>query len=252
MDAPLKFHHEDDAIAVVEKPAGIPCLSARAGRDDTLVDRLRAARPGCAFWREHPEAGIAHRLDNDTSGLVAVAKNPVAWEALRAAFGDGFVEKHYLALVLGEPPDEARYDQPIAHHPRKRGKMVVCDSEKRLRDWKGRPAHTAARVLARGRLRTGGRSVPYALLEVAITTGVRHQIRVHLAAAGFPLAGDRLYQHARASADDLLAPERHLLHAHRLALLHPQTVERIAVRSTPPADFGDALEHLGIAFSAER
>ncbi|MBI4126254.1 MAG: RNA pseudouridine synthase, partial [Deltaproteobacteria bacterium] len=189
-----------------------------------------------------PDFGIAHRLDNDTSGLMVVAKTNDALVLLSQQFRSPsplpsrererergqFAVKEYTALVLGSPPNGGAIDDPIAHHPRKKAKMIVDDE--------GRPAKTDYTVTQRYR--------DYSLLTVTIATGVRHQIRVHLASAGFPLAGDRLYQNPKKRAIDTLPLQRHFLHASRLTITHPVTGKRRTWTSKLPDDLTTILSEL--------
>lgn len=244
----MKVRHRDDTIIIIEKPAGLPCLPSRGGVSPTLAEQLMANAPELS---ELPDFGLVHRLDNDTSGLVVVARTKEAYENLRRQFSEGKVEKEYLALVVGRPPTEGAITSPIAHHPRKKKKMIASPA--------GRPAHTEYKVVQRylspltpslspqgervseGRVRGG---LHYALVRVQIKTGVRHQIRVHLASIGHPLAGDKLYQNVHKRSDDVVKLPRHFLHASRVVFSHPGTHKKIAVTSSLPPDLVDALTQL--------
>ena len=236
---PLTIVYQDDSLLVVEKPAGIPCLPARTGDRPvapTLSSLLVKQRPLLATL---PDFGLAHRLDNDTSGLVVIAKTGDVFTHLRQQFSNASVTKEYTALVHGQPPDTGTIALPIAHHPRKKSKMVVDDE--------GRKAITHYNVLERYRCCTGTACrarTDYTLLCVTIATGVRHQIRVHLASAGFPLAGDRLYQNAKKRAEDALPLSRHFLHASRLIFRHPVTGKKVECTSELPVDLRAAVQVL--------
>lgn len=212
--------HEDDALIVVAKPAGLATLASDQGMN-SLANELIHLKPEL---KDLPDSGIAHRLDNDTSGIIFVGKTQAAYDHLRAQFKNNQVTKRYTALVLGSMPDDGAIDAPIAHHPRKKKKMIVCESEARAKELKARVAHTVYRVLKR----YGYQGVHYTLVEVEITTGVRHQIRAHLAWKGFPLAGDKLYQNPQKSSEDVLDLKRHFLHAAHLEINHPATSARLS------------------------
>jgi 23S rRNA pseudouridine1911/1915/1917 synthase len=171
-----------------------------------------------------------HRLDRDTSGLLVVAKNEAARTALARQWKEREVEKGYLALLHGRlEPSEGVIDAPIGRDPRHRQRMAVLEG--------GRAARTAYRVLRYLPAGQGGRDA-YSLVEVTPSTGRTHQIRVHFAALGHPLAGDRVY--GRPSA----VLRRQFLHAHRLAFRHPVDGRPLAFDSHLPDDLRQALERL--------
>lgn len=260
--------HSDEAILVVDKPAGWPAVSLKGGIERTLAAWLIDQFPSQASIGARPgEAGLVHRLDNDTSGLLVAARTEEVYRRLRQQFDEGTVEKEYAALVLGHPPAAGVIDLPIAHHPRKKKKMVVCESKARAEEWKARPARTEYRVIERfafpspwpsplppqelrraSRGEGGGRggvaAIDYSLLTVTITTGVRHQIRAHLASMGHPIAGDRLYQNPKMRAADALPLARHFLHAVRIAFVHPERGTDVAYDSPLPDDLKAALAAL--------
>lgn len=222
----ISIQYEDDNIMVVEKEAGIPCTSIKKSKRSSLADVLIKIRPTLKATGKCGEAGLVHRLDNDTSGLVLVAKTNDAYEKLRGQFDEGKVVKEYLALVIGNPPAKGTINTPIAHHPRKKKKMVVNP--------KGRPAETTFKIVKRFGKR-------YTLLNIQIKTGVRHQIRAHLASIGFPIAGDRLYQNPKKRSEDTLPLKRHFLHAIKLGFTHPGTGKRIEISSDLPKDLEEIL-----------
>lgn len=238
--------YEDDSMIVVEKPGGMPSASLEAGESGSLASWLIERRPELrGLPKGEIESGLVNRLDNDTSGIVVAAKTVSAYEDLRRQFSEGSAKKEYLALVIGSAPDDGVIDVPIAHHPNKKRRMVACESEERANEWKGRPASTQFKVLRRYELiDDAGNSIEYALLSVAISTGVRHQIRVHLAHIGHPIAGDDLYRNPKKRASDRLEPRRHFLHASRLEISHPATGERVAFESPLPAELETVLDRL--------
>lgn len=234
---------EDDDIVAIDKPAGMPSVSLAAGKGLTLASWLLARYPEMAHLpRGENEAGLVHRLDNDTSGVILAARTTEAHHALREEFSRGRAVKRYLALVLGRPPAKGRIDLSIAHHPRKKRKMIACASAKEARAWKGRPAATTFSVKARyEHLERGHPPLPYALLEVVIKSGARHQVRVHLASIGHPISGDALYQSARLRAEDRLGSPRHLLHASQIEIRHPRTGHEARWSSPLPRDMRSLL-----------
>jgi 23S rRNA pseudouridine1911/1915/1917 synthase len=177
--------------------------------------------------------GLVHRLDKDTSGCLVVAKNDAALAGLQSAFKTRTVEKTYLALVHGQPPDEARIETPYGRHPRHRQRFTG-----KVRS--GKPAITVYRV--KERLEGA------ALVEVDLLTGRTHQIRVHLAESGHPLLGDAVYGGTRKGEARMKVVQarlgRQALHAWRLAFPHPRTGKRRAFEAPLPADFKKALESL--------
>jgi len=177
--------------------------------------------------------GIVHRLDKETSGCLVVAKNDAALQALQRAFQERTVEKTYLALVHGQPPDTGRLETLHARHPRDRKRFTG-------RAKTGKPAVTSWRV----RERIHGA----ALLEVGLETGRTHQIRVHLAEMGHPLLGDALYGGTRKGDARVKAVQtqlgRQALHAWRLAFPHPRTGKQVRCEAPVPADLQLAVESL--------
>ncbi len=216
-ELPLRIAYEDGALAAVVKPAGWATHPLRPGETGTLANAVAARWPEGALASLAPrEAGLCHRLDRETSGLVLVARRREVWLAVRALLSRGAVEKDYLALARGTPPSEGRTEAPIV------ARGIA------------RPARTSWRTIdRRGDL---------ALLAVRIETGVRWQIRAHLAALGFPLAGDPAF--GGGPPPGLL--DRHLLHAWKLALVHPVSGERLALAAPLPDDALVCLAELGL------
>ncbi|MCX7892338.1 MAG: 23S rRNA pseudouridine(1911/1915/1917) synthase RluD [Burkholderiales bacterium] len=216
---PLAIVYEDEDLLVIDKPAGLVVHPGSGNRDGTLLNAVLHHAPGLAAL---PRAGIVHRLDKDTSGLLVVAKTPEAQTALVRQLAARTVTRQYLALVHGAVARDGRVEAPIGRHPTARTRMAVTA--------RGKPAATRYRVLARYRDAT--------LLECTLETGRTHQIRVHLASIGHPLVGDPVYGGRRAAAAGALgAFRRQALHATRLALVHPRTGARLEWESPMPADF---------------
>ena len=211
--------HEDEHVIVIDKGAGLVVHPGRGHREDTLSQLLASKLSG----GEPERAGIVHRLDRDTSGLMVVARSEHAHSRLQAALSRRKVEREYLALVEGRPPSRTgTIDAPVGRDPRVRTRMAVGGAGAR----EARTLFTLERALA-------GTS----LLSVRLETGRTHQIRVHMQAIGHPVAGDPEYGHA-----GLLGLERQFLHAARLAFDHPITGERLELRSPLPQDLQAALE----------
>lgn len=207
---PLRLVFVDPHLLVIDKPAGLVVHPAAGHPDGTLQNALLHHDPTLAAL---PRCGIVHRLDKDTSGLLVVARTPLAHRILVAQLASHQVRREYRALVIGEPLGGGRIDAPIGRHPNRRTAMAVVAS--------GRPARTDYRVLARYR--------GHSLLAVSLHTGRTHQIRVHMAHCRLPLVGDPLYgvrPRPPAAADPRLVAAlqrfpRQALHAQRLALQHP-------------------------------
>ncbi len=221
---PLRVVYEDDALVVVDKPAGMVVHPAPGNLSGTLVNALLgryATLPGEPF-----RPGIVHRLDKDTSGLIVVARTPSALAALAGSFKQRQVHKEYLALVVGTPcPPVGRISGEIGRDPRQRQRMAVVAMG-------GREADTTYRTLET----LGG----YSLLEVVLGTGRTHQIRVHFRAMGLPIAGDAVYGRPAPA----LGLSRQFLHAARLRFAHPVSGEELDLQAPLPPDLARALERL--------
>ncbi len=203
---PLNIVYEDDSIIVVDKPAGMVVHPGSGNWQGTLLNALLEHAPQLSSL---PRAGIVHRLDKDTSGLLVVAKTPEAQTALVRQLQSRTVTREYVALVEGDLDRGATIDAPIGRHPRRRTEMAVVAT--------GKPAVTRFEVVER----FGGTAT---LIRCRLETGRTHQIRVHLAAHGHPIVGDPVYGHRRGRRR--IAHPRQALHATRLALDHPQTGDR--------------------------
>jgi 23S rRNA pseudouridine1911/1915/1917 synthase len=193
-----------------------------------MLNALLHHAPGLARL---PRAGIVHRLDKDTSGLLVVAKTLEAHTALVRQLQARTVKREYLALVAGATPPQGRIEAPIGRHPRQRTRMAVVE--------RGKPAATRFRTLRHGR--------GWSLVGCSLETGRTHQIRVHMAASGHPLIGDPVYL-ARGAARTLPQAarefKRQALHATALALVHPVTGHAMSWRSPLPADLHALVERL--------
>jgi 23S rRNA pseudouridine1911/1915/1917 synthase len=227
---PLDVVYEDGALLVVNKPAGMVVHPSPGHSQGTLVNALLARYPHLAAGDEG-RAGIVHRLDRDTSGLIIVGKTEAALKHLRQQFKMRKVEKTYLALVHGRPPaPEGIIEAPVGRDPRQRQRMAVVSG--------GRAART--RYVLREDLGE------YSLLAASPETGRTHQIRVHLAWLGVPVAGDRVYgpqRNVRRVRNDL-GLERQFLHAWRLSFERPGSRERLALEAPLPPDLQRVIDAL--------
>jgi 23S rRNA pseudouridine1911/1915/1917 synthase len=230
---PFRVLYEDEHVLVVDKPAGVVVHPGAGNRDHTLVNGLLERRPEL---RSLPRAGVVHRLDKDTSGVMVIAASPLAHRRLVAAIQAREVARDYLAVAEGRMVAGLDIDRPIGRHPTIRTRQAVRAD--------GRPALTRVRVRARFRSHT--------LLDASLATGRTHQIRVHLAAIGHPLAGDRRYgargRLPAGAADELVAAvqafARQALHARRLAFRHPATQEEQVFEAPVPADLAQLIDLL--------
>ena len=242
-DIELAVVHEDVHLIVVNKPAGLVVHPGAGTAGGTLVNALLGHVRDLSGVGGVLRPGIVHRLDKGTSGLLVVAKDDEAHRALVRQFAGRTVEKEYLALVLGLPAQASgQVDAPIGRDPVHRQKMSV-------RAPRGREARTSWTVEERF---DGA-----ALLRVRIHTGRTHQIRVHLASIGHPVAGDPVYGGTRTPSsrragarEALLSLARPALHAARLAFTHPVTGHRLAFSAPLPPDLVAVLDRLRAASRA--
>jgi 23S rRNA pseudouridine1911/1915/1917 synthase len=214
----FRIAYEDQHLLVVDKGPGVVVHPARGHGEGTLAQLLAASAAG----GDPERAGIVHRLDRNTSGLLVISRSEQAHRRLQAALRRRLIEREYLALVQGQPPARSgTIEAPIGRDPRVRTRMTVGGAQSR----EARTHFTLERALA-------GTS----LLRLRLDTGRTHQIRVHLRAIGHPVCGDPEYGTA-----GVLGLTRQFLHAARLAFDHPFTGERVDVTSPLPADLRDAL-----------
>lgn len=228
---PLTVLYEDDDLVVIDKPAGMVVHPAPGHSGGTLVNALLhhfGALPG----EDAARPGIVHRIDAHTSGVMVVARTAAAREGLMAAFATHAIERSYLAIAVGHPPDAITYETLHGRHPRDRKRFTTKVT-------RGKRALTRVEVLERLH--------GAALVRCTLETGRTHQIRVHLAEHGAPLLGDPVYgkrskdPRVRAAADAL---GRQALHAAVLGFTHPITSAPMRFETPPPDDFRRALEAL--------
>ena len=229
----LSVVYQDKALIVIDKPAGLVVHPGAGNPGHTLQNALLALDAKLAVV---PRAGLVHRLDKDTSGLLVVARTPEAHAGLVAALAAREIERAYLAICAGVMTGGGTVDAPIGRHRTQRTRMAVRND--------GREAITHYRIVKRFRAHT--------LARVQLETGRTHQIRVHLAHGGYPIVGDPVYGGRRrlpagcsaALAAALIAFPRQALHATRLALAHPSTGRELEWESPMPADMAGLVAAL--------
>ncbi len=229
----LNIIHEDSALLIINKPAGMVVHPAAGNPDQTL---LNAILHHCPELGELPRAGIIHRLDKDTSGLLVIAKNPIALNHLSAQLKERSITRIYQAVVMGILISGGTVDQPIGRHPIHRKRMAIMDN--------GKPAVTHYRIVERYRAHTR--------VKVQLETGRTHQIRVHMAHIHHGLLGDQVYsgrlQLPKGATPELVAMlrkfKRQALHASELGLIHPETNQPISWQAPIPDDMQELIQIL--------
>ena len=228
--ASLDIVYEDEHVIVLNKPAGLVVHPAAGHADGTLVNALLGYAPEL---ERLPRGGIVHRLDKDTSGIMFVARSPLAHQSLVAQLAARSVKREYAAVAIGAMSGGGTVDEPIARHPNARTKMAVVPG--------GKPAVTHYRLVER--------FAHHTLLAVNLETGRTHQIRVHMAYRKHPLVGDPVYggrPRIPAGASELLIQslrgfQRQALHARTLAFDHPVSGERVQFETALPEDLEQLL-----------
>lgn len=225
----LRIAYEDAHLVVVDKDAGVPSHPLRFDERGTVANALVARYPEMAGVGYGPrEPGLVHRLDTDTSGVLLAARDAETFAALRDALRAGTIRKHYVALVEGALVGPTTLAYPLATHPRDPRRVLACVEERDAVRLRARDASThVLDVEPRG-------AFSRVLIEASVAG--RHQIRAHFAAAGHPLAGDRLYEGPAISG-----LSRHFLHAASLRFAHPITGATIHVESPLPDELEAAL-----------
>jgi len=229
---PLKLNvvFEDKTLLVIDKPVGMVVHPAAGNLTGTLVNALLHYHPNL---KTLPRAGLIHRLDKDTSGLLVVAKTLSAHTYLTAQLQERFIEREYLALINGVLTGGGTINQPIGRHPRNRQKMAVIAS--------GKPAITHYRIEEKFQ--------DYTLLKVILETGRTHQIRVHMAFIHHPIVGDQLYNRLQLPKNcneslktTLRTFKRQALHAKKLGFKHPSNHKELLFESPIPEDFATLIQ----------
>ncbi len=221
-DIALNIVHEDETLIVLDKQAGLVVHPGSGNRSGTLLNALLYHAPALAAV---PRAGIVHRLDKDTSGLMVVAKTLEAQTDLVRQMQARTVKRYYQALVRGNVERGGSVDAPIGRHPTQRTKMAIVKT--------GKPARTHYRVVER--------FIDCTLVECALETGRTHQIRVHMNSIGHPIVGDQVYGGATSRVPVGPAFPRQALHARRLGLVHPATGKPMVWKSNMPEDMEELV-----------
>ncbi|MGN6319706.1 RluA family pseudouridine synthase [Trinickia sp.] len=237
---PLEVVYEDETLLVIDKPAGLVVHPAAGNWSGTILNGLLHRYPDAAGL---PRAGIVHRLDKETSGLMVVARTLEAQTDLVRQLQARTVKRRYVALVWGAMPDEGIIDAPIGRDPRERTRMAVVAGST------GKSARTRFRLVDQ----TTWQRQTVSAIHCDLETGRTHQIRVHCAHAGHPLLGDPVYGSARGRRSSVPLPggfARQALHAWQLGLVHPSTGRSIRWRADLPADMEELVHALGFGQEA--
>ncbi|WP_454763707.1 RluA family pseudouridine synthase [Cupriavidus campinensis] len=237
-DVPLDVIFEDDTLLVINKPPGLVVHPAAGNWSGTVLNGLLYRDPAAARL---PRAGIVHRLDKETSGLMVVARTLTAQTDLVRQLAARSVKRTYLALVWGETPDEGTIDAPIGRDPRERTRMAIVHTNS------GKPSRTHFKTL--GTVPLGRTKVSMVMCQ--LETGRTHQIRVHFESIGHPLLGDPVYykatQRGQRAAIRVSLPvpfARQALHAYKLGLVHPVSGRKVSWEAPPPEDMQALIEAL--------
>ena len=231
MDIDIIF--EDEDLIVVNKASNLVVHPGAGNKKGTLVNGLLAYNKNLSFL---PRAGIVHRLDKNTSGLLISAKNESTYINLVRQLKERLISRKYLALVVGEPISGGKIDEPLGRHPRFRTKQAVVK--------KGKNALTFYKIVEKYR--------GYSLLEASLSTGRTHQIRVHFSYVGYPVVGDNTYGGKRkfpAGISEMTREKisqfpRQALHASKLQFRHPQTGNKVSLHAPLPRDMSDLISFL--------
>ena len=226
---PLNIVHEDESILIINKPPGLVVHPGAGNANSTLLNALLHHAPELQLL---PRAGIVHRLDKETSGLLVIAKTPAALKSLTHQIKERSMTREYQCVVYGKFISGGKVDAPIDRHPIHRKRMAVTDD-------RGREARTGYRVLERLRGATW--------VEAVLHTGRTHQIRVHFQFLGSPVVGDATYgkvQNQRLTQTSGYTAPRQMLHARKLSFRHPRKAKTLKVEAPLPADFQAALTAL--------
>ncbi|WP_250513262.1 RluA family pseudouridine synthase [Caballeronia sp. INDeC2] len=239
---PLHIVYEDESLVVINKPAGMVVHPAAGNWSGTLLNGLLHRYGDAAAGL--PRAGIVHRLDKETSGLMVVARTLEAQTDLVRQLQARTVKRRYVAFVWGNMPDEGTIDAPIGRDPRERTRMAVVKTAS------GKPARTHFRTIDR----TTWHGQPVSAIHCDLETGRTHQIRVHCAHVQHPLLGDPVYGHARGKRSVRPLPNdfsRQALHAWRLGLIHPAAGKEVHWRADVPEDIAALAAELGFGQDEE-
>jgi 23S rRNA pseudouridine1911/1915/1917 synthase len=233
---PLDIIFEDDDILVINKPAGLVVHPAPGHHTGTLVNAILYHCPNLKGIGGVARPGIVHRLDQDTSGVMIIAKSQIAMDSLTKAFSShANIRKRYLAFVHGVPvPGEGRIENLIGRSPWDRKKMAIVEKNGKNAITQYRTISTMPKPVQEG-IREPGSMI--SLVECDILTGRTHQIRVHMASLGCPIIGDMVYGRHTADRTIYPPPQRQLLHAWKLEIKHPISRENMIFEAPPPFDW---------------
>jgi 23S rRNA pseudouridine1911/1915/1917 synthase len=223
-ELPIEILYADHALILVNKPGRMPCHPLRMAECNTVMNAMVARFPETAAAGDTPrEGGLVHRLDNGTSGALLIARTPEAFAVLRSAIRAGKIVRVYQALVAGHLGSRLELNSPIAHHRANARKMALGERDSHERKRAGRAAATIVEAVRRVGSAT--------LVRVVPRTGLRHQIRLHLASAGFPIVGDVLYGGPKVAG---LPEDRFWLHLAEVALDSPSNGHIKVTAPLPP------------------
>jgi 23S rRNA pseudouridine1911/1915/1917 synthase len=239
----LNVLYEDEDVIAINKAAGMVVHPAAGNKSGTLVNAMLAYSPNISDVGDDHRPGIVHRLDKETSGILLVAKTDAAYKALQAQFKARTIKKTYVALCVGRvEPDRGLINKPIARDPSNRQRMAVVSG--------GREAVTEYAVqevfkVAGSHQPANLQPATYSFVRIHPQTGRTHQIRVHFASIGFPLAGDALYGATRNDALSKTLTPRHMLHASELSFEQPSSRKAIKLYAPIPEDMSRVIAKLG-------
>lgn len=243
-DLKIDILFEDLSVIVADKPALMPCHPLRTDGRDTVMNAIVAMHPETAAAGDKPlEGGLVHRLDNGTSGALIIARHADAFVALREALRDGRITRRYLALVAGRVANTIEIAKPIAHHVKNPRRMVVVEASGRTIEPSGTTTSTSYRSTARPaftKVEPLSYQNQFTMVMVMPRTGSRHQIRLHLASIGYPIAGDELYGGPPLAG---LVAGRFWLHLAELEFESPAG-GHVAAVAPLPLDLEDSLARL--------
>lgn len=235
-DIALDILYEDDDVIAINKPAGMVAHPGAGNAQGTLVNAVLSYAPQVAGVGSDERPGIVHRLDKETSGVLLIAKHDAALRSLQAQFKSRAIKKSYVMLCVGEvQPARGLIRKPIARDPGHRKRMAVVAT--------GRDAITQYAVREVFTVNDGKVARRYSYVRANLLTGRTHQLRVHFASMGFPIAGDAVYGLRKDPLTKQLAP-RQLLHSSELAFLSPSTGSEIKLHAPMPEDFRRVLDEL--------